>query len=189
MFKMMFCASAFCLLAATEGCGDGVKTGSTTKKEMEQTESNHAKLVESTPPPQFEHSLERDNLVRRLKALNVQNKIMYIYCMTMDGKVVRYDTVEGKVSSLNSYLTTPEQVVAIPGQSGGITYHVLPSPDFDGSYGKNPEGVFWFNTAGAYCEWSGYYFLSDQPLKINTPITLTANVDVDNPKPTSAEKK
>lgn len=153
------------------GCG----RDNTVMVEAKQTEENHKRLVKATPPPQFEHSLERENLVRRLKTLNVQNKVMYIYLMTWDGKVVGHDVVQGKVSSLNSLLTTPEQLVSYNGSG----YQKMPSPDFDGSYGKNPEGIFWFTPDGEYCEWNGLYFLSDRPRKINTPISLSSTVDLE----------
>lgn len=160
------------------GCGTQVVTDPSILKEGLQTEANHKKLVSATPPPQFDHSLERENLVRRLKTLNVQNKVMYVYCMTMDGKVVMQSLVQGKVSSINSLLTTPEQIIQV--RNGSNWWHEkMPSPDFDGSYGKNPEAIFWFTPEGEYCEWSGYYFLSDRPRNITTPVSLTTTVDLE----------
>ncbi len=149
--------------------------------EGRQTEENQKKLATATPPPQFEHSLERDNLVARLKTLNVQNKIMYIFCMSLDGKVVYSGLVQGKVSSLNSLLTTPDQLVWTSGYTDHSNghYEKMPSPDFDGSYGKNPDGIFWFAPDGGYHEWSGTYLLSDRPEKVNTPISITATVDLE----------
>ncbi len=95
--------------------------------------------------------------MKRLKTLNVQNKIMYIYCLGMNGNVVYYGIVQGKV------------------------LHKMPSPDFDGSYGKNPEGIFWFDPSGGYHEWgNGSYYLSDRPKKINTPISITATTDLEH---------
>ncbi len=166
------------LLTGCGGCPP-IKTGESAKLEMEQTEANQEKLAAATPPPQFDRSLERENLVRRLTTLNVQNKVMYIYCLGLNGNVVFSSTVQGKVSSLNSLLTTPEQVAFMKDPRGGFIQEKLPSPDFDGSYGKNPEGVFWFNTDGAYCEWSGIYFLSDRPVTVKTPVSLTAAVDLE----------
>jgi len=39
--------------------------------------------------------------------------------------------------------------------------NVIESPDFDGTYGENPHGVFWFTPDGTYMEWNGNYFISD----------------------------
>lgn len=162
------------------GCGKSeLNYDSTVMEESRQTEVNHKKLVKAVPPPLFEHSLERETLVRRLKTLNVQNKIMYIYCLGLNGNVVYYGMVQGKVCSLNSLLTTPEQLVAVRMASGSYTMQKMPSPDFDGSYGKNPEGIFWFDPSGGYHEWSGTFYLSDRPEKINTPVSITAAVDME----------
>jgi hypothetical protein len=150
----------------SDGCND-VKTGQSTKVEMEQTETNQQRLATAQPPPQIAVSLERKNLIERLKRLNTENKIGYVYLMSKSGSVMAFYTISGKVSSLNSLLTTPEQVSRVNGYS-----FTLPSPDFDGSYGKNPEGIFFFTTSGALVEWSGDYMFSDQPLKMSTAPVL-----------------
>jgi hypothetical protein len=171
--------AALGLLAPALGCEHEIATGGTTKTEMEQTESNQSRLVKATPPPQFNQSLERENLVERLKRLNVANKIGYVYLLGNQGQVVAFYTIKGKVSSLNSLLTTPDQIVRIPATMGEQRYVTLPSPDFDGSYGKNPEGIFFFTTSDALVEYSGNYLYSDQPLKITTPVSLQATVDLE----------
>lgn len=161
------------LMVFLVGCYGETNRNSTVMQESRQTEYNHKNLVNATPPPVFERSLERENLVRRLKTLNVQNKIMYIHCVSKTGQLVKYSPVQGKVSSLNSLLTTPEQIVTVETPNKYIT-EKMPSPDLDGSYGVNPNGVFWFGPDGSYNEWVGDYFLSDRPQKINTPVVLQA---------------
>lgn len=178
--RFVFAMLLSCLFLV--GCGSRtvVVTGDSTMEEMEQTEKNQAKLAKATPPPQFDYSLERENLVRKLKTWNVRNKVSYIYLLSNDGNVIANYVVHGKVSSLNSFLTTPQQVVSIPNRAlQGYTQHVLPSPDFDGSYGDNPKGIFFFTTSEAYVEWTGQYLLSDQPLKITSPIKLLTTVDLE----------
>jgi len=165
---------AGCDAIGCSGCDD-VKTGDTTKLEMEQTEANQQRLVKAVPPPVLTDSLERRNLRNRLERLNKADSIGYVYLLSQDGKIVAYYTVRGKVSSLDSYLTTPTQVVKIP-MAGSYQLHDLPSPDFDGSYGKNPEGIFFFTTEGAYVEWTGHYLYSDQPLKLTQPPVLVMPV-------------
>jgi hypothetical protein len=153
----------------------------TVLKEGVLTEENQKRLFAAQPPPTFDYSLERENLIKKLKLMNSQNRIFYIYCLGMNGNIVYHGMVKGKVSSLNSLLTTPEQLVNLRGvNSEGSGVHRMPSPDFDGSYGKNPEGVFWFDTADQYHEWSGGpYYLSQIPEKINTPISITTNIDLE----------
>lgn len=150
------------------------QSNSTVTVEAGQTEENHQRLVTAVPPPRLTTSLERKNLVRRLERLNKEDAISYVYLVSY-GKVMAFYTVRGKISSLNSLLTTPEQIVKryIGGHSEGF---VLTSPDFDGSYGKNAEGVFFFTTEGVYVEWQGEYLWADQPLKLSQPPELVVNV-------------
>lgn len=163
------------LLAVTcfVGCSD-INTGASTIKEMEQTEANQQRLVKADPPPVITRSLERKNLVARLERINKNDMLSYIYLVSY-GKVMAHYTIRGKVSSLNSLLTTPQQVIAIR-NSGTVSNHVLPSPDFDGSYGKNADGIFFFTTEGAYVEWEGSYLWCDQPLRLTTQPELIQNI-------------
>ena len=150
----------------------------TQQEEGQKQEEIQKTLTEGTPLPQIEKSLERENLKARAERLNKSNQIFYVYLMSY-GKVVAYYTTKGKVSSLNSYLTPMEQVVD---HNGNLCNRydrdclVVEAPDVDGSYGENVDGVFFFTTEGAYVEWLGEYLMSDQPLKISTPIELTREV-------------
>jgi hypothetical protein len=169
------------------GCDERIKTGDSTITEMEQTEVNQQRLVKAVPPPVLTDSLERHNLSERLKRLNKSDAIGYVYLLSLDGKIVAYYTVKGKVSSLNSLLTTPVQTVRIGFGTDGSSYHDLPSPDFDGSYGKNPEGIFFFTTDGAYVEWTGNHLYSDRPLRISQPPVMVMDVKDETPVVTPAK--
>lgn len=138
------------------------KTGDTTKKEMEFTEKTHTRLLKDVPAPTVEHSQERRNLVRRLLTFNKADKISYIYLVSY-GRVMAFYTVKGKVSSVNSLLTTPTQLLNIWGER-----YYLPSPQLDGSYGENGDAIFFFTTEDVYVEWNGTYMLCDQPLHLAT---------------------
>lgn len=170
------CASFIGAKTPGDGCGTEIQTGQSTKVEMEQTETNQQRLATAQPPPQIKVSLERKNLIERLNRLNKEDAIGYVYLLSKGGSVMAFYTVRGKVSSLNSLLTTPTQIVDHKLPNGGYDAHDLPSPDFDGSYGKNPEGIFFFTTGGALVEWSGDYMFSDQPLKMTTTPVLVETV-------------
>lgn len=174
--KHLWAIIAVVLLGVTlSGCySNAPKTGESTKVEMEQTEVNQQRLVKAVPPPTLKTSLERKNLVRRLERINQENTISYIYLVSY-GKVMAYYTVDGKVSSLNSLLTTPEQYVGTWAH-GEYNVVTLPSPDFDGSYGKNADRIFFFTTSGAYVEWAGEYLWCDQPLRLTTPPELVVQI-------------
>jgi len=155
----------------------GVSTGdSTHSQEARITEKNQAGLLKSDPPPQLTDSQERKNLIERLKRLNDANKVGYVYLLGPQGQLVAYYTIKGKVTSLNSYLTTSQQVACqSPDSSADKGCVVVDSPDLDGSYGKNPEGIFFFATNGAMVEWAGNYMYSDQPLNLTTKPILIQN--------------
>lgn len=152
-------------------------TNGTQAQEQTLDEKNQTVLDNNQPAPQLTHSLERDNLIKRLNLLNNANQIGYVYLMSLDGKVIANYTIKGKVSSLNSYLTTLDQLrCASPDSSADKGCVTTQSPDLDGSYGANPEGIFFFTTSGAFVEWSGTYVYSTQPLNIQTAVSLTESV-------------
>jgi hypothetical protein len=134
-------------------------------------------LNKNQPIPTYTYSLERANLINRQNLWNVPDKISYVTLVSY-GKVFASFVVKGKVSSVNSLLTNPQQMVWNKGYSSAAAYMAMPSPDLDGSYGDNPPGsIFFFTTAGKYCEWHGDYFWSDQPTVILTPPEVTISAD------------
>jgi hypothetical protein len=164
------------VLVAVMGC-DAPKTGETTKQEMELTEENHTRLIKAVPPPKLSTSQERKNLKRRLETFNKDSKISYIYLIDY-GKVMGFHVVKGKVSSVNSKLTTGDQIVRTH-SGGGYYSHVIESPQLDGSYGTNGDAIFFFTADGTYVEWNGRYMLCDKPLKMSTPPQLVVQVEDD----------
>lgn len=146
----------------------------TQEKEQKATEEQQTIHLKTSPPPRLNRSQERANLIERLKRFNTDTKVSYIYLVNY-GKVMAFYTVKGKVSSVNSLLTTPEQVIDHrykhkDGELGMVRdTHVVASPDLDGSYGTNGDAVFFFTTDDTYVEWRGDYMLCDKPLKLSTP--------------------
>ena len=180
--KYLFLAITIALSASFAGCElPPTPLESTAKIEMRQNEQNQQRLSTAVPAPVVKTSIERKNLKERIERINAENMVSYVYLLSQTGKVVAYYTINGKVSSLNSYLTAMERVAVVSKRSGAVlnggadNYGLfneavevvtLEAPDLDGSYGKNIEGVFFFTTEGAYVEWNGQYIWSDQPLKI-----------------------
>ncbi|ELY91983.1 hypothetical protein [Natrinema altunense] len=155
--------------------------------EIGVTEANQQGLIRSQPPFKMDNSLERQNLIDRYKYLNDRNNVHHVYLMSHDGKVVSYYTAQGKVSSVNSKLTNDRQLVKVPdakydegnGAAGpsGPNWKLVESPQMDGSYGSNGDAIFFFTTDGHYVEWNGLYVVSEEPKNIQTPVTLTDEVD------------
>lgn len=143
-------------------------------REQFQTEVNQSGLIKNQPAPMLEWSLERDNLSKRITNFNNPNKISYIYLLTNNGQVVAFFDVKGKVSSVNSSLTSSQMLVKSAGYMESPV-STVESPQMDGSYGSNGDAIFWFDSSGVYHEWNGTYFMSDQAVKLSVqPIMVEA---------------
>ena len=172
---------AILLVAMTMGCmeyGEEDYDDTTSGQEAKLTEENQNRLLTASPPPELSQSLERENLIRRLELLNDEDKIFYVYLVDY-GKVMAEYVAKGKISSVNSKLTTQEQIVDDPFgyRTSGIGGKVVESPDLDGSYGTNGDAIFFFTAEGAYVEWAGNYILSDFPLSMTTPPELVRVIE------------
>lgn len=172
-------------LSLVTGC-DYVESSSTEDKNNTLNIGN--KLSNSQPTPtDIDYSLERYNLIKRAywvngmrdKANALQSPIAdmplgYIILFTESGSVVGKFTVDGKVSSLNSYLTPDSEFYECTGDycnDGALGNNENDwIPDIDGSYGSNDNGIFFFTTDGKYIEWTGTYLYSDIPFKVSDPI-------------------
>lgn len=135
-------------------------------------------------PTDIDYSLERYNLIRRSYWVNGQREkantlvcavdkpLGYIVLFTEAGGVVGRFIVDGKVSSLNSFLS-PDYIEDTYGNSsGGYTTISTQLADVDGSYGENDNGIFFFTPDGKYVEWTGIYLYSDIPFELDAPTVL-----------------
>lgn len=135
-------------------------------------------------PTDINYSLERYNLIRRSYWVNGQRErantlvcevdkpLGYIVLFTEAGGVVGRFIVDGKVSSLNSFLS-PDYIEDHYGNSsGGFTTISTQLADVDGSYGENDNGIFFFTPDGKYVEWTGIYLYSDIPFELDAPTVL-----------------
>ena len=149
-----------------------ILTGCEETDVMRQREVTSALEKAQPTPTDIDYSLERYNLIRRAywvngqreKALSlecpVEKPFGYVILLTENGGILGSFVVDGKVSSLNSFLT-PDSVYV---ESGRIL------ADVDGSYGENDAGIFFFTPDGKYIEWTGTYLYSDIPFEIEEPI-------------------
>lgn len=175
------------------GCSGVTKSAS--QVDQSATISIGNKLAQNQPTPtDIEYSLERYNLIRRAYWVNGQREkarsipqpipdIPLGYCVlfTESGAVVGSYIVDGKVTSLNSYLSpdseayegTPSSMLGT--RDNGSTHTIGSAankwlPDVDGSYGENDNGIFFFTPDGKYIEWTGIYLYSDIPFIVADPI-------------------
>lgn len=146
------------------------------RQDIYTTQENANNIQENQPTPtDLEYSLERYNLIRRAYWVNGQREkalslpceidrpLGYIVLFTESGGVVGRYVVDGKVTSLNSYLTPDSTYYSR--ESGSVTWLA----DVDGSYGENDQGIFFFTPDGKYIEWTGTYLYSDIPFEVTTP--------------------
>lgn len=143
-----------------------------------QTAANHLTSAQKTPTD-IDYSLERYNLIRRAYWVNGQReKANMLPCEVVKplGYIVLFSgptvagrfVVDGKVSSLNSYLSPDSEYYEL--SSGSDVYRNAWLADVDGSYGENDNGIFFFTPTGNYIEWTGTYLYSDIPLDITNPV-------------------
>ena len=75
--------------------------------------------------------------------------------------------VDGKVTSLNSFLSPDSEYYEITGE-----YYCENDwlADVDGSFGENDSGIFFFTPDGNYYEWTGTYLYTDVPVEVDDPV-------------------
>lgn len=169
------------LLANKGGCE--MEDNTATREQVNQ-ERNQSKLFNVQPPPQISVSAERKNLIERLKRLNTENMSGCVDLVSNGTIVARY-TVRGKVTSLNSYLTGKEKPAWFGGYRNedgnlvnGAGWQMVESPDYDGTYGENAHGIFFFTAdTNSYVEWKGDYLFTDQCLAAATKPLLVRQVN------------
>lgn len=156
--------------------------GNDTKNDKENTLKIGDKLAgNQATPSDIDYSLERYNLIKRAywvngqreKALNlpsaVKRPLGYITLFTENGGIVGSFVVDGKVSSLNSFLTPDSELYECnPSSSYSCKNNWI--PDVDGSYGENDNGIFFFTPDGKYIEWTGIYVYTDIPMKVENTV-------------------
>lgn len=172
------------------GCRDVSVAEDSTKADIESQIKVAGELAgNQETPTDIDYSLERYNLTRRAYWVNgqrekanalpcpVEKPLGYIVLLTESGSVVNRFTVDGKVSSLNSFLT-PSSIESIyHDSSGGNLTTTTEMADVDGSYGENDAGIFFFTTDSRYIEWTGTYLYSDIPFEVDDPIVKVGEVN------------
>lgn len=176
-----FITAMTCLVVACCSC-DASYGGS--DLDIQATSSAADRLQANQPTPtDIEYSLERYNLIRRTYWVNgMREKALSLPCpiskplgyvVLLNGAaVVGTFTVDGKVTSLNSYLTPDSEYYERSAGEFSCTNNWL--ADVDGSYGENDSGIFFFTPDGNYYEWSGEYLYSDRPFIIESPVVSVA---------------
>lgn len=197
--KKIRLAIVLCVLGVLMiGCSNYVEGGSSADTKSTLVIGN--KLQQNQPTPNdIDYSLERYNLIRRTYWVNGQREkartlpceiadipLGYIVLFADNGSVIGKFTVEGKISSLNSFLTPDSEYYekdmnysssANTGIKAVERYSNKWLPDVDGSYGENDSGIFFFTPDGKYIEWTGTYLYSDIPFIVKDAIVIYKEVE------------
>ncbi len=185
MKRLFYCLSfvTLCSVLASAKC-DG-DTNTSALDEQSHTENNQRDLNKVQPPPTITWSLERDNLIKRFKLQNDRavNFYMYVFIEGVADPIGFYQV--NKVSSVNSQLTNPYQIISGYSSSNNLPSAAavaIPSPAEDGSYGTNGDGVFGFTPEDAYIETNMKYITSTIPLTFTKPVNRLAVINTDEAK-------
>lgn len=156
---------------------------SSTTQDIRNTFEIGNELSENQPTPtDLNYSLERYNLIKRAYWVNGQREkaialpcqitrpLGYIVLFAGSGAILGNFVVDGKVSSLNSWLTPDEWY-----KYWGDCAINIEMPDVDGTYGTNINGIFFFTTDNKYIEWTGDFLYSDIPFIVQDPILIIDN--------------
>lgn len=177
------------ILLFLTGCSEDIQHTSGTKADTTATKQIADSLSSRQPTPtDIEYSLERYNLIRRAYWVNgqrekantvicpVEKSLGYIVLFA-GNTVVNSFIVDGKVSSLNSYLSPDSEYYEYV-YGGSYREYNRWLADVDGSYGENDNGIFFFTPNGNYIEWTGEYLYSDIPFEVEKP-TVRYEVNID----------
>ena len=182
MKKIISLVVALCLaMVCFIGCGsEAYADVYDSKSDKKATINIGDKLAKNQPTPtDIDYSLERYNLIKRAYWVNGQREkamslpcaitrpLGYIVLFSSSGAVVGRFIVDGKVSSLNSWLT-PDYYYTRYSEHSGL--YQVEMPDVDGTYGTKTNGIFFFTTDGKYIEWTGDFLYSDIPFTVEEPI-------------------
>lgn len=176
-----------CVCLAFVGCAELPIDASSDDRAAQQEVA--ATLADRQPTPtDIDYSNERENLIKRAYWVNGQREkalayasgadkpLGYIVLFTDNGATVGRYVVDGKVSSLNSYLTPESEYAELVYNGEGRIFTNDWLADVDGSYGVNDNGIFFFTPDGNYFEWTGTYLYTDMPVEISDPILKTEAV-------------
>lgn len=179
MKKIICIIMIISMLFTFAGCGAPSTAAVGAYQDVENTQIAADTLQYNQPTPtDIDYSLERYNLIRRAYWVNgqrekanalicqIEKPMGYVILLTESGSIVGKFTVDGKVSSLNSFLTPDSEYYAVAGDYPDIEWLA----DVDGSYGENDNGIFFFTPDGKYVEWTGIYLYSDIPFEVNDPV-------------------
>jgi hypothetical protein len=166
-------------------CEEAHTENQTAVQEQAHTEGNQSRLNQNQPLPDITWSMERDNLIKLKKLQNDRTVtfFMYVFIEGISEPIGYYQV--NKVSSVNSQLSNPEQIISGNSQGNNLpagTAVSIPSPSEDGSYGTNGDAVFGFTPEDICIETNMKFICATVPLHFQKPVNRLAIIDTDQAK-------
>ena len=167
--------AALVIVTALTGCTQAESSSDVAKQQSVQDTLSRNQAT----PTDIDYSLERYNLIKRAYWVNgqrekalalpcaVEKPLGYIVLLSDNGAVFGRYVVDGKVTSLNSFLSPDSEHYEITGE---YYYENDWLADVDGSFGENDSGIFFFTPDGNYYEWTGTYLYTDVPVEVDDPV-------------------
>ncbi|GAA0849378.1 hypothetical protein ABER99_21565 [Paenibacillus glucanolyticus] len=143
-------------------------------KQTEQKMQQAAQLATQVEVPQMDASLERQNIVDRIKAFNDPSKLMWLYVIS-EGNIIDRVPVRGKVTNGNKRLTSTE-TFSKAYQGGYNNDVIVEAPDEVGVFGNAGDFIFWFDPSGEIYQTNGTYYIKPHPYKYTTA-GITTDID------------
>lgn len=161
---------------------DSRPKNTTALDEQAHTENNQRTLLQNQPLPTITWSMERDNLIKLKKLQNDRtvNFFMYVFIEGIQQPIGYYQV--NKVSSVNSQLSNPQQIIKTSGYERGFETNVIESPSEDGSYGTNGDAVFGFTPEDICIETNMKFICATVPLHFANPVNRLAIISTDEAK-------
>jgi hypothetical protein len=136
------------------------------------------KAAEAAASITITDNTEIDNIKKRLELMSKPGVLMYIVLLNQAGQPIMYEGVVSKITSSGKQLTKPYNV-SRKSQPAGVadTYLIEQAPSDNGLWGSSGNYIFYWNTEGAYRQWSGDYILSDKPLRLKVEPLVVSHAD------------
>jgi hypothetical protein len=182
---ILILAVSFILFCSASSCEEPREANTSALDEQEHTESNQQRLLKNQPLPDIDWSMERDNLIKLKKLQNDRtvNFFMYIFIEGVAEPIGYYQV--NKVSSVNSQLSNPEQIISGNRSGNDIPageVAVIASPSEDGSYGTNGDAIFGFTPEDICIQSNMKYICATVPLTFVKPVNRLAIINTDEAK-------
>lgn len=153
---------SFALLAAALPSLTACEVAESAQTAAKETQAE--KAAKAADSISFTENAEIDNIKRRLELTSKPGQIGYILLLNQAGQPILYETVRGKVTSSGKRLTAPVKEWRIDrGEHFGTEMNASPSDE--GTWGSSDPYIYYWNTDGAYRQWSGSYLYSDKPIR------------------------